>query len=122
MLFWLIQAKTKRTKITKVPQGRREAVKNETEPTLQISVATTEKMEAAQILHIHTCSGHPCVKWIIHFVRRVTPSTSKEEIRICSEYQSIDAEPICWKREKLEVVDVWYRLWMNIIHVSDFLL
>lgn len=95
MLFWLIQAKTKWTKITRVPQGRCEAVKNETEPTLQISVATTEKMEAALILHIHTCSGHPGVKCITHFVR----SYSKEEIRICSEYQSIDPEPLLVERE-----------------------
>ena len=106
--------------LTRVPQRWLEAMRKEAEPVLPMCAAAADSMEPSQIRQIHSLSGHPGVKRTTYFVRKIAPFTSKEAVRAairsCCECLSIDPAPIRWKKGRLESVNTWQRLGMDVTH------
>ena len=74
------------------------------------------------ITKVHETAGHPGIKRTLYFCIRVHPTVQRRQVqsvvRACQACQSIDSAPERWKKRKLEVLQIWDRVSMDICHVK----
>ena len=119
----LVRLNQNKAESIRIMQRWLEAIKNEMEPVPQIYAVINSSMVPNQIWHIHSHIGHPGVKWMSYFIRKIATSTMKEDvrstIRSCPECLSIDPSPVRWEKGKLETTNAWQRLGKDITTYGD---
>lgn len=121
----LVRLKQKKVNVITRVSWRWLEIKNEVESVLQICAATSSGMKFSQIKKIHLHFRHLGVRQTTYYVRKITPSTTRNVIRSvirsCLECQSIDPAPIQWQRGKLGTASVRQRLGMDITHYLNLI-
>lgn len=108
--------------LTRVPQrwlrALAEAEREQTSPAC-LAVAPEAGVDDV-ITRVHHDSGHPGVRRTLYFVKRVSPTVTKRQVRDvvarCDVCHSIDPAPVHWRPGRLEVERVWSRLGVDITH------
>uniref|UniRef100_A0A5S6QIU7 RNA-directed DNA polymerase n=1 Tax=Trichuris muris TaxID=70415 RepID=A0A5S6QIU7_TRIMR len=103
--------------LTRVPR-RWLALQNYDEALVYAAAATTQCEQV--VAEVHHAAGHPGVRRTLYFAKRRDPTGSKRVVsrivRQCDICQSIDPAPVKWRRGKLEVDKIWYRLSCDVTH------
>ena len=98
---------------TRVPQQWLDGFQKKKESIELACAATSNELESACIRNIHHVSGYPSVKYMLYFVKIVSPGVSKaairEVVKNCDLCQSIDPAPVYWKIGRLDMHKHWSR-------------